>query len=155
MKIVILFFLVQFVTNKLIQKSNYCFESKECSKEHYYKCSENICSKYKHSCKELKLWAMMIDHSKNMPAFREYEKFFQSIKKCPNRNPSNVCLNNAICYQTAWQIGKVLIHKRIKCKCIEKYNYTCQKDKQSYCSIDKEACQKLNATQMNIKNCKN
>jgi hypothetical protein len=159
MKVIIFFLLIQFVLNKRIQESNYCFDSKGCSKEYHFKCSGNVCSKNKLSCQSLKLWAIAKNHINTEKANRTFGIFFQMIKMCPKWNPNDVCLNNAVCHQNTllphrmWLIGKISIIKETKCKCIEKYIYTCGKD-QKYCSIDEGGCQRMNASEPKIKNCK-
>ena len=160
MKIFLFFILIQFVVNKRIESSDYCIDSKGFSKEYLYKCSDNLYSINELTCYQYKLWAMIrnLITIKNMN--RKFKKFFKSIKKCPKWNPNDVCLNDEICFENIllphrlWLIGRVSTRKESKCKCIGKYSYTCGLDN-NYCSIDKGACKRLNASEINIKKCKN
>ena len=160
MKKIIFLILIHFAITKKVQQSDFCFDSIACSKEFNYQCMENLCSKSKVNCQSLKLWFLIKDQLKIDRADRAFDKFLEEIKDCPKWNPNDVCLNSGVCYQNKllphrqWLIGKVSIRKKIKCKCIGKYSKTCGKD-QSYCSIDKGACQRLNATSAHIEKCKN
>ena len=121
--------------------SDYCFDSKGCSKRFSYVCSKNICSKNKQNCRILKSWSLMKNHIYIQKVDRSFETFIASIKEFQKWKPNDVCFNNAICFQNSllshrfWLIGRVSTQLKIKCKCNAKYSKTCGKD-QNYCAFD-------------------
>ena len=160
MKKLIFFLLIQFVINNTIYQYDFCFEQEACTGKHDFSCLSGLCSRDALSCQSLKLWAIINNHIRKEQAGRTLERFLLLIEECQRWNSSQICLNNAICYQNfkiPYRLlngGKKINPKPTKCKCTYgKYRHTCGKE-QNYCATDKAACKSVVHWTTEIMKCK-
>lgn len=160
MKKLILFLLIQLAASNNLNRSDYCYDQGVCTGEYHYSCIESLCSKDMYKCQAFKFLTLVVGYIKNEKANRALDMFASLISECPVWDPKYVCLNDAICYHDVMIpfrlaiTSKMIIRKRIKCKCTGNLVYTCGKG-QEYCATDKRACDRLNTTSVGINRCKN
>lgn len=128
-------------------------------------CGENICSKDKESCRNLKKWSDIVD--KYNPKLNEkktdqFFRFFSELKECTRTDyinlPAIVCSNKVKCNKENQGFFRYMIGLKPKeCFCSGKLKYDCGNE---YCVANKIICGDLFESNKNstflskkIKNC--